>query len=83
MLLMNIKFGKNAMPKDILRQVNNIELKKTRMIISSYNSLLIGGKMNIKEISSNWKLSYLRGCYEELLEEASNLKLSNKEFLLI
>lgn len=38
-----IKFGKNAMPKDILRQVNNIELK-TRMIISSYNSLLIGGK---------------------------------------
>lgn len=31
------------MPKDILRQVNNIELK-TRMIISSYNSLLIGGK---------------------------------------
>lgn len=38
-----IKFGKNAMPKDILRQLINIELK-TRMIISSYNSLLIGGK---------------------------------------
>lgn len=39
--------------------------------------------MNIKEISSELKLSYLRECYEELLEEALNLKLSNKEFLLL
>lgn len=39
--------------------------------------------MNIKEISNELKLSYLRKYHEELLEEASDLGLSNKEFLLL
>lgn len=39
--------------------------------------------MNIKEISNELKLSYLRECNGILLEEVSNLGLSNEEFLLL
>ena len=37
--------------------------------------------MNIKEASNILKLSYLRESYEDLIEESSNLNLSNEEFL--
>ncbi|HEM9293104.1 IS21-like element helper ATPase IstB [Streptococcus agalactiae] len=37
--------------------------------------------MDIKEASKTLKLSYLRENHEEILEEAKNLKLSNREFL--
>lgn len=37
--------------------------------------------MNIKEASKALKLSYLRENHEEILEEAKNLKLTNREFL--
>lgn len=37
--------------------------------------------MNIEQASKKLKLSYLRECHEDLLEEARDLKLSNKEFL--
>ncbi|MBR8748557.1 IS21 family transposase ISHahy12 [Fusobacterium sp. DD29] len=37
--------------------------------------------MNIKEASKTLKLSYLRENHEEILEEAKNLKLTNREFL--
>lgn len=37
--------------------------------------------MNIKDIAKELKLSYLREFSEELIEEANNLKLTNKEFL--
>lgn len=37
--------------------------------------------MDIKEASKILKLSYLRENHEEILEEAKNLKLSNREFL--
>lgn len=39
--------------------------------------------MSIKEIANELKLSYLRECHGILLEEASNLRLSNEEFLLL
>ena len=37
--------------------------------------------MNIKEASNILKLSYLRESYEDLIEESSNLNLSNEDFL--
>lgn len=37
--------------------------------------------MDIKEASKTLKLSYLRENHEEILEEAKNLKLTNREFL--
>lgn len=37
--------------------------------------------MDIKEASKTLKLSYLRENHEEILEEAKNLKLNNREFL--
>ena len=43
--------------------------------------LLLETKMNIKEASNILKLSYLRESYEDLIEESSNLNLSNEENL--
>lgn len=44
-------------------------------------ALLLEANMNIKEASNILKLSYLRESYEDLIEESSNLNLSNEEFL--
>lgn len=44
-------------------------------------SLLLEANMNIKEASNILKLSYLRESYEDLIEESSNLNLSNEDFL--
>lgn len=44
-------------------------------------ALLLEAKMDIKEASNILKLSYLRESYEDLIEESSNLNLSNEEFL--
>lgn len=48
-----IKYGENGVPKDVIKQVNSIELK-TRMIISSYDNLLVGGnKWVLKKLQMN------------------------------
>lgn len=44
-------------------------------------ALLLEANMNIKEASNILKLSYLRESYEDLIEESSNLNLSNEDFL--
>ena len=44
-------------------------------------ALLLEDNMNIKEASNILKLSYLRESYEDLIEESSNLNLSNEDFL--
>ena len=44
-------------------------------------ALLLEANMNIKEAPNILKLSYLRESYEDLIEESSNLNLSNEDFL--